>query len=572
MKPPNYTFNQKTSIITLILTAASALTLLVFNLRNPSGTNTDEIIFLGTLTAILIALTPLYLKKVNWGWAAGITTYIGLYLGAGKEALDGVLHFSASPYNIGVVMFYLVATAGIVFSVMSLREPPQIQLKTTATAVTGTILVAAVIGAFILPTYSNDISWYMGESSIGSIRETLEAMDSLEEKIGHLVETEKIPSLVAGIVVDDELVWNRGWGASSQDTIYPIDSITKTFTATAVMQLHENSLIDLDTDANQYLTFTLRHPDHPDKPITPRMLLSHQSGLGHATNHFDDYTLGEEFLDYMDEHSYRTIDKSVRDAPKEQFFENLVNPDGSYYTEDVWTTNEPGTTYSYSNIGYEVLTLVVENITGQPYADYLQENILDPLGMTSTVLTIHEHAERQAPPHERMYGVLSKTMIELPVYGRTMHGAGGIRTTVKDLSKYMIAHMNDGTYQGHKLLQPETVRLMRSVQAEIQPGRGDAFQTAEGLGLSLLTDETWRYWGHEYNMHGAAGHGGSNPGSRSSMWFTQTEDGGYGVIIMTNHKQTYKPDNGVYAVSVYLTIQHLLMEEAHERHREPDTT
>jgi hypothetical protein len=111
---------------------------------------------------------------------------------------------------------------------------------------------------------------------------------------------------------------------------------------------------------------------------------------------------------------------------------------------------------------------------------------------------------------------------------------------------------------------------MRNSQVKIEPGRGDAFQIAEGLGLSLLTDETWSYWDHDYNMHGAIGHGGSNPGSRSSMWFIDNEKGSYGVIIMTNHKQTYKPDNGVYAVSVYYTLQELLLEEAYERLLEPD--
>jgi CubicO group peptidase (beta-lactamase class C family) len=408
----------------------------------------------------------------------------------------------------------------------------------------------------------------MGESSIGNIHKTLENINSFEEKIEYLRNSQKMPSLVAGIVVNDQLIWKRGWGCSSEDTIYPIDSISKTFTATAVMQLYERGLLDLDTDVNQYITFNLKHPDYPNDAITIRMLLSHQSGLSHATNIFDDYTLGEDFLDYMIEHKYRIIDKSVRNVPKETFFENLVNPHGEYYTKDVWTSNEPGTAYSYSNIGFDILTLAIENITGQQYAIYLKDYIFGPLDMTSTVLSIHEYTERQAVPHERMYGVLSKTMIELPLYGRTVFGAGGIKSTIKDLSKYMIALANSGAYGDYQLLKPETIKLMKTKQVKIEPGSGDSFQIGEGLGLSLLTDETWNYWDHEYNMQGAIGHGGSNPGSRSSMWFTTGENGSYGVIIMTNHKQTYKPDNGVYAVSVYLTIQELLMEEAYERHLE----
>jgi CubicO group peptidase (beta-lactamase class C family) len=565
-----YSFNQKAAIITLAVSTLSGLALLYFNLIAPSGANIEEILFLGTLIVMLTALVPLFLLKVTWSWAAGIVIYFGLYLGAVVEILDGVLIFSVSIYNISVIAIYMVATAGILFSFKSLRELPQRQWKKTALAVTGTILATAMMGAVVLPSFSNRISWYIGETSIGNIRKDIEQFSDLKEKIGYLKNSERMPTFVAGIVINGRLIWNLGWGASSAETIYPINSITKTFTATAVLQLYERGLIGLDNDVNQYLTFNLRHPDYPNQPITPRMLLSHQSGLAHRTDLFDDYTLSEEFLDYMIKHKFRTIIKSVQDVPKEEFFEKLVNTDGEYYTPDVWTSKQPGTTYSYSNIGFDILTLVVETATGQEYTYYLQENILDPLNMTSTVFSIHEYTERQAAPWERMYGVLSKTMVELPLYGRTVFGAGGIRSTVKDLSQFMIAHMNKGANGNVQLLKPETAELMQSIQVEVSFGQGDAFQVAEGLGLSLLSDETWRYWNHEYNMHGAIGHGGSNPGSTSSMWFTEDENGSYGIITMTNHKQTQKPDNGVYTISVLFTIQELLMQEAYNKHLEPE--
>jgi CubicO group peptidase (beta-lactamase class C family) len=190
--------------------------------------------------------------------------------------------------------------------------------------------------------------------------------------------------------------------------------------------------------------------------------------------------------------------------------------------------------------------------------------------MTSTVFSIHEFPERQAVPHERLYGALLKTMMQLPLYGRTMFGAGGLRSTVKDISRFMIALMNDGAYGDYQMLQPETVALMKSVQARVPLGHGDALQVENGLGLSLLDDEACRYWNHEYNMHGAMGHGGSNPGWTSGMWFAENVKGSYGIITMTNHKQTYKPDNGLYTISVIYTIQELLIDEAYERHLEPE--
>lgn len=570
MSEPRYSTNQKAAIITLVVTALSGLALLYVNVTTPGGASVDEIIFLGTATVILAALVPLYLAKVSWSWAAGMVAFLGLYLGAAIIALLGAYVFSLTIYNAAVVAYYAVATAGLYFSFKSLREHPRRSLKKTALAVTGTVLVIAVMFCVVLPSYSFRISWYMGESSIGNIRESIEQLDSYEEKIDYLVSRKAIPSLAVGIVANGELIWNRGWGASSEETIYAINSMTKTFTATSVLQLYERGLIGLDDDVNEYLTFTLRHPDYPDTPITIRMLLSHQSGLNHRTDNFDDYTFTKDFLDYMSKHNFRPINKALHDVPSEEFFGGIVDPDGEFYTPDVWTPNKPGAMYSYSNIGFDILTLIVEAVTGREYPEYLRENVLDPLGMTSTVFSIHELSERHAVPHERLYGVLSKKMVELPPYGRTMFGAGGLRSTVKDISRFMMALMNDGEYEGFQILQPETVALMKSVQVSVALGHGDALQIENGLGLSLLDDETVRYWNHGYNMHGAVGHGGSNPGWSSGMWFAEDVNGSYGIITMTNHKQTYNPDNGLYAISVIHTIQELLMDEAYERHMAPE--
>ena len=569
MSEQRYSTNQKAAIITLIVSALSGLALLYVNLTTPGGASVDEIIFLGTATVILAALVPLYITKVSWSWAAGMAAFLGLYLGPAIQVLEGAYIFSLTTYNAAVVSVYVVATAGLFFSFRSLREQPR-SLKKTALAVTGTVLAFAVLFSVVLPIYSFRISWFMGETSIGTIRESVEQLEGFEEKIDYLVNREGMPSFAAGIVANGELIWNRGWGASSEEIIYAINSMTKTFTATSVLQLHERGLVGLDDNVNEHLPFALRHPDYPDTPITVRMLLTHQSGLNHRTDTFDDYTLTEELLDLMIKFDMRPVNKAVQAVPHMEFYEGLVNPDGEFHTPDVWTSNKPGTQYSYSNIGFDILTLIVEAVTGQEYQDYLRENVLDPLGMTSTVFSIHEFPGRQAVPYERLYGVLLKTMMELPLYGRRMFGAGGLRSTVTDISKFMSALMNDGAYGDYQMLQPETVALMKSVQVNVPLGHGDALQTGNGLGLCLLEDDAICFWNHELDMHGAMGHGGSNPGFSSGMYFVEDANGSYGVIYMTNHKQTYKPDNGLYAISVVYTIQELLLDEAYERHLAPE--
>jgi CubicO group peptidase (beta-lactamase class C family) len=278
----------------------------------------------------------------------------------------------------------------------------------------------------------------------------------------------------------------------------------------------------------------------------------------------------EEYLDLLIELDFRPVNKKLHEVPREVFFGELVNPDGEYYTPEVWTSNKPGTEYSYSNIGFDILTLIVEAVTGLEYPDYLQENVLNPLNMTSTVFSIHDFPERQAIPYERLYGVFTKTMIELPLYGRRMYGGGGLRSTVKDISHFMIALMNNGTYGDYQMLQPETVALMKSVQAGVKLGCGDVCQVNNGFGLCLLDDQPVKYWNHEYNLDGAMGHGGSNPGWSSCMYFVENTNGSYGIITMTNHKQTYKQDNGLYTISVIVTIWEILLDQACERHLAPE--
>ena len=100
-------------------------------------------------------------------------------------------------------------------------------------------------------------------------------------KVGHM------PSLSACIIKNNGIVWSKGYGfydimhrkKACDDTIYMIGSISKSVTATALMQLYEQGLFDLDDDVSDYLPFTLRNPKYPDVPITFRMLLAHQSSL-----------------------------------------------------------------------------------------------------------------------------------------------------------------------------------------------------------------------------------------------------------------------------------------------------
>jgi len=113
-----------------------------------------------------------------------------------------------------------------------------------------------------------------------------------ETLIRNAVDEGDLPSVAACIIKNDQTVWKFAYGyanreegkPASDETSYLLASISKTITGTAVMQLHENGLIDLDIDVSQYLPFSVRHPQYPDVIITTRMILAHRSGLGYPSS------------------------------------------------------------------------------------------------------------------------------------------------------------------------------------------------------------------------------------------------------------------------------------------------
>jgi len=175
--------------------------------------------------------------------------------------------------------------------------------------------------------------------------------------------------------------------------------------------------------------------------------------------------------------------------------------------------------------------------------------------MTSTGFSVSDFPESQAIPYERVYGVLSKTLVELPLYDRILIGGGGMRSTVQDLSKFMmIAHMNDGKIDGLQLLKPGSIELMH--------GKAVSFphqSPVVGYGYGWIH--------HNVNpinfidMRGSQGHGGECLGFMSAMWFVEEEQGGYGIILLTNVNENIK-SNVVGAPEIYRLIQELLLREA----------
>ena len=198
-------------------------------------------------------------------------------------------------------------------------------------------------------------------------RDEVELLEFIESTI----ETHLIPGLSISVIKNNNIVWEKQFGYANIDedifidenTMFILSSISKTITATALMQLFEDNLFMLDDDIDDYLPFDINHPDYPLIPITFKMLLSHTSGIKDNWN----------VMPYYD-----------GDSPLElnYYLNQYFVPEGEFYNSNSNFTNSiPGSNYNYSNIGAALIGLLVEEISNQSFNEYCNENIFEPLEM-----------------------------------------------------------------------------------------------------------------------------------------------------------------------------------------------
>jgi len=290
----------------------------------------------------------------------------------------------------------------------------------------------------------------------------------VDDYISEIMEQHYIPSTTVAAIRNNSIVWTKSYGEQQRlDLIYMIASVTKTFTATAIFQLYERDIIDLDDDVNDYLPFSLRHPNYTDTPITFRMLLQHTSGLSKDSDQYWFGVTAEALQELGLENPYDWL-------PYPSWIEGHLTPNGSLYNPAVWTSHEPGTNRYYSNFGYDVLGYLIQLATGQSIWEYLQENIFDPLGMESTGYNYTEFdAAQLATPHIYMFEMDPTSTGDrvYPHYNTLNYGCGGLRSNIFDLAKFLLVFLHEGVSNGTRILEEDTLRTMESMQtAWLAPG------------------------------------------------------------------------------------------------------
>jgi len=294
-----------------------------------------------------------------------------------------------------------------------------------------------------------------------------EAAKELEAFFQAQVQEFKLAGIGACIVKDGKTAWRGGFGLAdienkrpvTADSIFGAGSVSKTVTLAVFMHLWEQGKCPLDDDINKYLSFPVRNPRFPDKPITIRMLLSFTAGI------FDvDFAAGENRLSFLSQNRDPQI--SAEEALRE-----FLVPGGKYYEDKNYLEFAPGERYAYSNSSYSLIGSLVERLSGRPFWDYCREAIFVPLRMKDSSWRLADlNPDRFAFGCLRESGALKKE--EPSTWPGYMDG--GLATTLQDIGNFLIMMMNRGRFEGRQVLKPETVDEMLALHDApgAPPGRG----------------------------------------------------------------------------------------------------
>jgi CubicO group peptidase (beta-lactamase class C family) len=317
------------------------------------------------------------------------------------------------------------------------------------------------------------------------------------ERIPELMAEQGIPGLAVALVNRNRALWVQGFGYRDHfggapvtaNTIFSVQSMSKTFTATAVMQAVAEGRLDIDKPITTYLPeFTVHSAfeKQPERKITLRMLLSHTAGFTHEApiGNNNDLQPGD-------------FDAHVRSI------------------SDTWLRFPVGTGYAYSNLGIDLAGYILERVEHRPFADLMHDSLLAPLGMDHSTFsrTVIRSTSDRAVGHVRPYPA---PPVDVP-----MTAAGGLYTSAADLARFLRFQLNDGTIGGTRVLDPARIREMRTVVA---PRVG----APAGYGLGVVRHR-WNRWDQRPDLFE---HGGGSFGFLSDMWWLPQLQ--VGVAILTN--------------------------------------
>lgn len=306
------------------------------------------------------------------------------------------------------------------------------------------------------------------------------------------------------VVKDNQILFQKGFGFSDKEKNTPIDpkktvfrlaSISKVFTASAVMQLVEQGKIDLNKDIVNYMG-GLKYQNNMDEPVTMEHLLTHTTGFDYVDPRPEDI--------HYQENDYTMLKDYVED--------NMPT-----------VVRKPGDTYTYDNFASMLQGYIVQNLTNTPFYKYMAKNIFYPLEMhNSSFVMTNFIKEKLATGYDAKGNVI-------PFYQTrpTDMPQGSMFSTGSDVANFMIAQLNDGKFKNNQILQKETVEDMQKTKFALHPKYPNMT-----YGFEFFSPQS-------HNGQYVFGKGGNIPGFSSLMWLIPEHK--IGVFVVTNKDSSALP-------------------------------
>jgi CubicO group peptidase (beta-lactamase class C family) len=325
-----------------------------------------------------------------------------------------------------------------------------------------------------------------------------------EAAIQQIMKENPVMGLSVAVVKNNKFIYSHSFGLKDAETntpltnenIFRIASISKSFSATAIMQLVEAKKVNLDQDVSDLIGFKVRNPKFPETVITLRLMLSHLSSIN-------------------DSQGYFSLDS--------------INPAKSVNWYKCYNNYEPGKKYEYCNFNFNMIGTIIEKVSGERFDAYIQNHILNPLQLyggyyvngldKSKFATIYEYqpdaAKFVASPNAYAPRTTEVAAYQMGYSAPIFSPTGGMKISAKDLATYMMMHANYGKYNGVRIISKKNSKMMQTAVSDIEP-----------YGFALETPATI------IDGKQVIGHTGSAYGLYSAMFFDPQEK--FGIVVISN--------------------------------------
>ncbi|MFB9328928.1 serine hydrolase [Paenibacillus aurantiacus] len=299
------------------------------------------------------------------------------------------------------------------------------------------------------------------------------------------------------VVKGNDVLINQGYGYADiaakrkidpDQTLFRMASISKVVTATAVMQLEEQGKIDLTKDISAYMP-DIRIPNRTGTPVTAEHLLTHTAGF-----------------DYTDVYRIPPDHQGTEVSIDELIRANLPS-----------VVRKPGEAYRYDNLGYTMLGSIVQHAAKQPFEDYIQQRLFDPLQMKHATFRMDEQVLAHAATG---YQADMKPLEPYPIMP-TIAPGGGMFATGSDMVNFIKAHLNEGQFGGTRILKEDTSKLMHQQHYELAPG------------VPIMAYGFESFFHRSHNGQYVIGKGGDLEGYHSWLWLMPEQNVG-GLIVVNS--------------------------------------